>query len=36
MIQGTGGDLVDGSAYAMIDTNYGSLTFIYKNGWRII
>ena len=36
MIQGTGGDLVDGSAYTMIDTNYGSLTFIYRNGWRTI
>jgi hypothetical protein len=35
-IQGSGGQLVDGSAYAILNINYGSLTLIYRNGWRII
>jgi hypothetical protein len=30
------GDLIDGQNKVTININYGSLTFIYRNGWRII
>jgi hypothetical protein len=36
-IQGTGGQLVDGSATATINTNFGSLTFIFDGTeWSIV
>jgi len=36
-IQGTGGQLVDGAAAATINTNYGSLQFVFNGtGWSIV
>jgi len=36
-IQGTGGQLVDGAATATINTNYGSLQFVFNGaGWSIV
>jgi len=36
-VQGTGGQLVDGSASATVNTNFGSLTFIFDGTeWSIV
>ena len=35
-IQGSAGELIDDNSYVVINLDYGSLTFIYRNGWRII
>jgi hypothetical protein len=35
-IQGSSSDLIDNQSSAIININNASLTFIYRNGWRII
>ncbi len=35
-VRGSNSDLIDGKNAANIAINYGSLTFVNKNGWRII
>lgn len=35
-IYGSGGDLVDGNEYVRLQIDHGSLTFFYRDGWRII
>lgn len=35
-IYGSGGDLVDGVEYVRLQIDHGSLTFFYRDGWRII
>jgi hypothetical protein len=35
-IQGTGGELIDGAATAVVNTNFGSLTFVFNGTeWNI-
>lgn len=35
-IYGSGGDLIDGNEYVRLQIDHGSLTFFYRDGWRII
>ena len=35
-VQGSSSDLIDNQSSAIININNASLTFIYRNGWRII
>lgn len=32
----SGSDLIDGEDYAVLAYDYGSLTFVYRNGWRVV
>ena len=35
-IQGTGGELIDGAATAVVNTNFGSLTFVFNGTeWNV-
>ena len=32
----SGSDLIDNENYAVLAYDYGSLTFVYRNGWRVV
>jgi hypothetical protein len=32
----SGSDLIDEEDYAILAYDYGSLTFVYRNGWRVV
>lgn len=32
----SGADLIDGEDYAVLAYDFGSLTFVYRNGWRVV
>lgn len=36
VIIGYGSDLIDGGSSATINISYGSITLVYRNGWRIV
>jgi hypothetical protein len=35
-IYSSGSDLIDNEDYAVLAYDYGSLTFVYRNGWRVV